>query len=377
MSAAALSDEARLAWLRIARTPSIGPIGFARLLKRHPDPQDALAALPELAAKGGGKPPASPGRDQIEAELEQADRYGARLILSCEAEFPALLSALGPPPPVITVKGELPAPDKPACAMVGARNASAAGLRFARELASGLGGHGVTIVSGLARGVDGAAHQGALETGTIAVVAGGVDHIYPPEHARLHDAIAERGAVISERAMGRIPTAKDFPRRNRLISGLSLGVLVVEAALKSGSLITARFAAEQGREVMAVPGSPIDPRAAGANRLIRDGAALIESVEDVLDILHGARPAAMREADRDAFEAVDYEMEDAPLPVDLNDRLAALLSPAPVSIDELARQAAAPVGAARAAVLELEFAGRARQLPGGLVQAAGESLASA
>jgi DNA processing protein len=367
MSAGAPGPAERLAWLRLARTPQIGPVGFARLVARHESALDALDALPDLARRGGGRPPRPCTPEEAEQEMEAIERAGARLLLSCDPDFPPLLAGLDPPPPVLIAKGPLDPAAAPACAIVGSRTASAAGLRFTRQIATELGAAGAVIVSGLARGVDGAAHQGALETGTIAVVAGGIDHVYPPEHRPLHEQIAERGLLVSERRMGQIPTAKDFPRRNRLISGLSLGVLVVEAAVKSGSLITARLAGEQGREVMAVPGSPLDPRSAGTNRLIRDGAALIETAEDVLAVLDGLRPSALRET---AYEDYDPEDEDmaAQAPEAARERLIALLSPTPVPLDELARQAGLEAGAARALLLELELAGRALRLAGGLVQ---------
>lgn len=378
MRPAELSYSERCDWLRLARTPRIGPVSFARLLARFGSAEAAIAALPDLARTSGSPRPAIPPHSAAEAEIDAIDRAGVRLLAHCEPDFPHALACIPAPPPLILVKGRLELASKPCCAMVGARNASAAGLRFSRQLAHGLGTAGITIVSGLARGIDGAAHAGSLETGTIAVLAGGLDYIYPPEHYELHHAIAEQGLLVSEVALGTLPTARDFPRRNRLISGLSLGVLVVEAAVKSGSLITARFAAEQGRDVMAVPGSPLDPRARGGNQLLRDGAHLIESVEDVLAILENT-PAIEREGDApghdsagledEALDFVDWPMPDPdtdiPVPAD---RIRALLSPTPISADELARQAAIPAGQINAIVLELEMAGEVDILPGGLLQ---------
>lgn len=378
MRPAELSYSERCDWLRLARTPRIGPVSFARLLARFGSAEAAIDALPDLARTSGSPRPAIPPRSAAEAEIDAIDRAGVRLLAHCEPDYPHALACIPAPPPLILVKGRLELATKPCCAMVGARNASAAGLRFSRQLAHGLGTAGITIVSGLARGIDGAAHAGSLETGTIAVLAGGLDYIYPPEHYELHHAIAEQGLLVSEVALGTLPTARDFPRRNRLISGLSLGVLVVEAAVKSGSLITARFAAEQGRDVMAVPGSPLDPRARGSNQLLRDGAHLIESVEDVLAILENT-PAIEREGDApghdsagledEALDFVDWPMPDPdtdiPSPAD---RIRGLLSPTPISADELARQAAIPAGQINAIVLELEMAGEVDILPGGLLQ---------
>jgi DNA processing protein len=288
---------------------------------------------------------------------------GARLICSCEAAFPPLLAALDPPPPVIWARGDAGLLHSRAAAIVGARIASAAGQRFARTLAQDLGQGGYTIVSGLARGIDGAAHEGALATGTIAVLGGGVDDVYPAEHQDLYRRIVEQGCVVSESPPGYRAQARDFPRRNRLISGLSLGVVVVEAELRSGSLITARLAGEQGREVFAVPGSPLDARARGANDLIRQGAALCEGAEDVLRVLETVRgfgepPAAY-------VPASDGEAD-----ADLLARVAALLSPTPVGWDELARAAGAPGPQVYAALVELSLAGRAELLPGGLAASA-------
>ncbi|WP_417482142.1 DNA-processing protein DprA [Maricaulis sp.] len=384
-----MSFTERCDWLRLARTPRIGPVGFARLLARFGTAEAALDALPGLARTRGAPRPDIPPRTAAEAELDAIDRAGVRLLASCEPGYPHALACIPAAPPVILVKGQLELATKPCCAMVGARNASAAGLRFARELAHGLGSAGVTLVSGLARGIDGAAHTGSLETGTIAVLAGGLDYIYPPEHYELHHAISERGLLVSEMPLGSLPTARDFPRRNRLISGLSTGVLVIEAAVKSGSLITARFAAEQGREVMAVPGSPLDPRARGANQLLRDGAHLIESVEDVLAILENTpairaeTPPAANGLEDDTLDFIEWPGLDSadeapaqPAPPEQArpaERIKALLSPVPISADELSRQADLPVGEVRAIVLELEMAGEIDLLPGGLVQMSGSS----
>lgn len=367
MTGGAPSFSERVDWLRLARTPQVGPVTFHKLLQRYGTPAEAIGALPELARRGGRHQPLKvTDREAAEQEIEATDAAGARLLIACEADYPQLLAALDPPPPVITVRGPLVPDDHACCAIVGSRNASAIGLRFARDMAAELGRAGVVIVSGLARGIDGSAHAGALETGTIAVLAGGIGHIYPPEHAELHAAIGERGLLVTESPPGATPTARDFPRRNRLISGLSLATLVIEAALRSGSLITARFAAEQGREVMAAPGSPLDPRAKGSNRLIRDGAALIEDAEDVLEILRHAKRPATAEPPAPPWEPVDDHAEDA----GEHDRLYALLSPSPVPVDELIRQSGLAPGRVHAVLIELELAGRALVLPGGFVQQA-------
>ncbi|MCC5995048.1 MAG: DNA-processing protein DprA [Oceanicaulis sp.] len=372
MNAARLTRAGRLDWLRLARTSGVGPVTFYQLITRYGSPDAAIAELPRLARRGGRTGRFEiVTRDKAEAELDRHEELGARLVCACEPEFPKLLAALDPPPPVLTLLGPLNPDDQPSCAIVGARNASAVGLRFAGDLARELGRRGVTVISGLARGIDGAAHAAALESGTAAVVAGGVARIYPPEHHELHHAIARQGLIVSETPPDYAAQARDFPRRNRLISGLSLGVVVVEAAERSGSLITARLAGEQGREVMAVPGSPLDPRARGTNRLLRDGAALIESAEDVIAVLENVRPPALKEPggwDYEDGPADPRASEDAADAV--RERIAELLSPAPVSKDELARLTGAPAGAVLAALVELELAGRCEIDPGGLVRAA-------
>jgi len=351
-------------WLRLARTPSVGPVTFAALIARYDDAAAALDALPGLARRAGGTVPRIPGAAEIERELERIDRLSGRILAAIEPDYPDALAALDSPPPVLTVIGDPGLLARDCAAIVGARNASAAGLRLAGDFARGLGEAGVTVVSGMARGVDSAAHAAALETGTAAVLAGGVDHVYPPEAEALYRDIAARGAVLSERRLGRQATARDFPRRNRLVSGLSLGVVVLEAATRSGSLITARLAGEQGREVMAVPGSPLDPRAAGTNRLIRDGAALVRSADDVLDVLRNLPRAPLREPDEPFDEPPAAPDESA------RETVLELLSPAPVHRDEIARQSGLPAAAVFAALVELEIAGLAVLEPGGTARRA-------
>ena len=372
MKRRALSPAERIDWLRLARTPGVGPVTFSQLIARFSSADAALDALPRLAKRGGRVDPMRiVSRQNAEAELHAVDRLGARLICACEPEYPARLAALDPPAPVITLLGPLAPNPEMACAIVGARSASAIGIRFAGDLSRELGARGVTIVSGLARGIDGAAHAGALDTGTIAVVAGGVDRIYPPDHHDLHQAIAQNGLIVSETPVGYGAQARDFPRRNRLISGLSLGVVVVEAAERSGSLITARLAGEQGREVMAAPGSPLDPRAKGVNRLLREGAALIENADDVMDVLRGANQSGLASPPSFEFEDESPAHDQAEAAADsVRERIVELLSPSPVSRDEIARITGAPARTVLAVLVELELAGRCEIAPGGWVRAA-------
>ncbi len=364
-----LPDAAeRTARLRLSRTESVGPVTFHHLLARHGSAKATLEALPELARRAGRTAPlriTSPA--EITRELDAGAKAGATLVVLGEPAFPPLLAALDPPPPVLWTLGSILLARRPCVAIVGARVASAGGQRFARQLAAEFGEAGMVVVSGLARGIDAAAHEGSLRTGTMAVLGGGVDDVYPPEHGALHRRIGEQGCLVSENAMGRRAKAQDFPRRNRIIAGLSLATVVVEAELRSGSLITARLANEQGREVFAVPGSPLDPRAKGPNDLIRKGAQMCESAADVIDVLsEGGRLA---EPQRDLFDPPpppppDLDEREAKV---LRDRAAALLSPKATPRDELVRALSAPAHVVFAALVELEIAGRAELLPGGLV----------
>ncbi|MES2342244.1 MAG: DNA-processing protein DprA [Pseudomonadota bacterium] len=356
-----LTEAARRDWLRLARTENVGPVTFDQLIARYGEASLALAALPDLARRGGRVSPLGvPTLDAVEQELVEGAALGARLICACEADFPQPLAALDPPPPILWAWGNLNLLQGSCVAVVGARVASAAGQRFARGLAADLGAAGQIIVSGMARGVDGAAHEGALPTGTIAVLGGGIADIYPPEHRDLHARIVEAGCVVSESRPRQTAQAKDFPRRNRIISGLSRAVVVVEAEVRSGSLITARLAAEQGREVLAVPGSPLDPRAKGTNDLIRQGAAICEGAEDVLRALEGF--GGFREPGPERYAGEPAEVPDA-----LREQVADLLSPTPVSRDEIVRAAKAPAPLVLAALMELALAGRAELLSGGMV----------
>lgn len=355
-----LKAAERFARLRLARTDKVGPVAFRQLLDRFGTATRALDALPDLIRKGGAGH-ALPDISRIEAELAAGDRIGARLLVLGDAEFPEMLAAVDPPPPVLWTLGDVSLMSRPCIGIVGARIASAGGQRIARGLAQQLGEAGHVVVSGMARGVDGAAHAGALETGTVAVLGGGVDDVYPPDNADLYRQIVERGCIVSESPVGARAQAKDFPRRNRIISGLSRGVIVVEAELRSGSLITARLAAEQGRDVFAVPGSPLDPRSRGPNELLRQGAILCEGVEDVEREFSRTRSVREPPADN-PFNGAPPDLDDATV-----ERIAALLSPVPTPRDELARAAGLPVGAVAAALLELSLAGRATLLSGGLV----------
>lgn len=356
-----LSARQRRDWLALARTENVGPVAFDQLIDRFGSAAEALEAIPDLARRGGRAGGLRiPSAAEVDKELADGEAIGARLIASCEPDFPQALAALDPPPPLIWVRGRPELLDRPCVAVVGARVASAAGQRFARGLAADLGGAGLVVVSGLARGVDGAAHEGALPTGTAAVLGGGVDDIYPPDHRELYARIVEAGCVISESPPGKGATARDFPRRNRIISGLSRAVVVVEAELRSGSLITARLAGEQGREVLAVPGSPLDPRAKGTNDLLRQGAAICEGAEDVLRALESLR--GFHERERPSYAGPPVELVPG-----LLRRVAELLSPTPVSRDEIVRAAGAPAAAVFAVLVELSLAGRAELLPGGMV----------
>lgn len=337
--------------IRLIRSPSIGPITYRQLIGRFGSAQAALAAIPDVARRGGGKIPALFSRDQAEREIATIEKLGARYLVLGQGLYPPLLSELDDAPPVLIARGNLNLFDRPAVAMVGARNASAAACRFARGLAHDLGKQGLVVVSGLARGIDSAAHDGALETGTIAVVAGGIDVFYPPENEARQKALFDRGLVLAEMPPGTEPRARHFPYRNRIIAGIGLGTIVVEAAPRSGSLITARLAAEAGREVMAVPGSPLDPRAQGCNQLIRDGATLIQNAADVAEAIEPSRP-------RVASPKSPYEPPTTEFDGEALEAVEALLGPSPVPVDEVIRLSGAPSGAVQMALLELDLAGR-------------------
>ncbi len=355
-----LSEAERFARLRLARTDRVGPVTFRQLLDRFGTAERALEALPDMVRRAGGRGDVSPPMEDIQRECAAGERIGAVLIVLGDAAYPEPLAASDPPPPVLWALGDTGLMSRPCVAVVGARIASAGGQRIARGLAQQLGEAGHVIVSGMARGIDGAAHAGALPTGTVAVLGGGVDDVYPPDNADLYRQIVEQGCIVSESPVGARAQAKDFPRRNRIISGLSRGVIVVEAELRSGSLITARLAAEQGRDVFAVPGSPLDPRSRGPNELLRQGAILCEGLEDVERAFSTLRTLCEPTPDN-PFSGAPDEADAA-----LLERVAALLSPTPTPRDELARAAGAPIGVVAAALLELSLSGRATLLPGGL-----------
>ncbi len=361
-----LTDRQRIDWLRLIRAENVGPRTFRALINEFGGAARALARVQELARRGGRGPLRIPAPEEAEAEIAAAARIGVRFVAIGEPEYPPRLRETDDAPPLLAVGGNAGVLTRPAVALVGSRNASAAGLRFAAMLARDLGAAGFVIASGLARGIDAAGHRASLESGTVAVLAGGPDRIYPPEHVELAREIVAHGATVSEMPMGWEPRARDFPRRNRIIAGMALGVVVIEAAERSGSLITARMANEIGREVFAVPGSPIDPRAGGTNRLIKDGATLVTAAADVIDVLtpilgRPPPPSPMREP------AAGHTPDPPQADDALRTRILALLSPAPVAIDELARAAAAPAGAVQIVLLELELAGRLERHGGGLV----------
>ena len=359
-----LDDETRLAWLQLARSDNVGPATVRALVNHFGGAQAALAALPELARRGGGRRPLRIyPRARAEQDMAQAAAIGARFVALGEPDYPGLLRHADHAPPLICVKGTAEVLTRPAVAVVGSRNASAAGRRFARQLAGDLGRAGWVVVSGLARGIDTAAHEAALATGTVAVMAGGLDHVYPPENGELFARIAAEGAAVSEMPPGTEPRADLFPRRNRIIAGLAAGVVIVEAAVRSGSLITARLAAEQGREVFAVPGSPLDPRAEGTNRLIRDGATLVTGADDVLEVL-ARLPGAAHDDEAGLLEpdCGPAELDEADTD-DLRRRIVALLGPAPADIDDVIRESGAPPQLVITVLLELELAGRLERLP--------------
>lgn len=360
-----VSQAEQVARLRLIRSENVGPVTFRQLITRFGNGRAALDALPDLARRGGRPALRIASADEAEAEMAAVGRFGGRMLFWGLAPYPRLLAEIDDAPPVLSVRGNVMLLDRPTVAMVGARNASAAAIRFARGMAADLAAEGVAVVSGLARGIDAAAHTGAIDS-TVAVIAGGLDVVYPPENADLHDRIFAQGLVVAEQPLGVEPQARHFPRRNRIISGLSLGVVIVEAAPKSGSLITARFAGEQGRDVMAVPGSPLDPRAQGCNLLIRDGATLVQSAADVLESLRPIAPHAAAPTERFFNEPVAIDADDAERRI-----VTDLLSPVPVPVDELIRQTGLPAASVQTVLLELEIAGRLVRHAGGRVALSG------
>ncbi len=357
----------RFARLRLIRSGQIGPVTYRHLLARFGTPQAALDALPDLAARGGGRPPRIAGQAEIEQEMRTVERLGAQYLFLGQPPYPPLLGEIETAPPALIVRGDPALVARRTVAIVGARNASAAACRFARQLAQGLSDAGVLVVSGLARGIDTAAHQGSIDAGTAAVIASGIDIAFPPENAGLQEEIARRGLLIAEQPPGREPLARHFPSRNRIIAGMALGTVVVEAAPRSGSLITARLANEAGREVMAVPGSPLDPRAQGCNGLIREGATLIQSAADVIEAITPI--GSMRLAQ--PGEAYAPPPADADVADRDRSRIVSLLGHAPVPVDELIRQSGTSPATVQTVLLELELAGRIERHAGGRVSLGG------
>lgn len=398
-----LSDAERLDWLRLIRSENVGPRTFHGLLQRFGRAGAALDALPDLIRRSrSAREIKICSVGDAEREMESARRAGVRFVALCEAAYPSTLRAIDAPPPLLALSGAAETLLRPTVAIVGSRNASASGLIFTERLARGLGRHGYVVVSGLARGIDGKAHQSSLDTGTVAVLAGGHDRIYPSEHEGLARRIVQRGALVSEMPLAWEPRARDFPRRNRLVSGLSLGVVVVEANRRSGSLITARFANEQGREVFAVPGSPLDARADGTNDLLRQGATMCTSVDDVLNALAPtldqgrARPALAEPPEADPaigplWDEIDLFGDPGLMPQGggfadpgtprptvqaaaphpaadtVLDRVLGLIGPVPMLVDELIRASALAPRDLQAALIELELAGQIRRYEGNRV----------
>jgi DNA processing protein len=352
-----LTDTKVLDRLRLIRSPNIGPVTYRQLLTRFGSATAALQALPDLAARGGGKKFVVADAGFVAREYDAIKKFGAKYLFLGDTDYPDLLAQLDNAPPVLTYLGDLEILNRPNVSIVGARNASASACRFARQLAIDLGGEGIVVTSGLARGIDTSAHVGALGTGTVAVIAGGIDVIYPPENAELQAAIAKQGLLLAEQPIGTEPRARHFPYRNRIIAGLTLGTVVIEAAPRSGSLITARLANEAGRQVMAVPGSPLDPRARGCNNLIREGATLVQDAFEIAEIIKPIDNRMTRKSEQsplfsNSHQAIDLE----------NGRnrkiVTGLLGSTNVSVDEIVRQSGLPSQEVQMILLELELAGR-------------------
>ncbi len=357
-----LVQEEAFARIRLLRSPNIGPVSYRQLLARFGSAEAAIEALPDLG-KRGVRAYVAAAPEKIAEEISQVRRAHAKYLFHDQPGYPALLAEAGGAPPILTWRGDLKVVSKPCVAIVGARNASAAAIKLARDFATALGEAGFTVVSGLARGIDGAAHRGAMPA-TVGVIASGIDVTYPPEHEDLQEEVARYGLLLAEQPPGTEPLARHFPSRNRIIAGLAAGTLVVEAAPKSGSLITARLAAEAGREVMAIPGSPLEGRATGCNQLIRDGAVLVQSPEDVIELLSGF-DGTPRSTFREVAPAYVFDQDEfaEAEPADV----AALLTTAPVGVDELIRQSGESTAAVQMALLELEISGRLVRHAGGRV----------
>lgn len=350
-------------WIQLARSENVGPITFHQLIRKYNSPGEALKSLPFLAARGGLKRPLKiVSRETIERELDQIYDFGAQVLLFNDSAYPPRLRQIETAPPFLTVKGRLDLLQCPLFAIVGARNASAMGKKMAYGLSQGMGQEGWGIASGLARGIDTAAHQGSLQTGTVAILAGGIETIYPEENATLYHKIAEEGILVAESPFGTAPHATLFPRRNRIVSGVSQGLLVVEAAFKSGSLLTASYALEQGRDVFAIPGHPLDPRARGCNQLIKQGATLVERIEDI------TRELIPQVALEKPGELLVFEEESSSVSLEkIRPLIYENLSIVPIHIDELIRECQLQTADVLAVLLEMELAGRVARHPGGKI----------
>ncbi|MHA6299211.1 DNA-processing protein DprA [Devosia sp. CAU 1758] len=361
-----LTPAQRIAWLRLVRTDNVGPVTFRQLLNRFGSAEAAIEALPDLSRKAG-RPLQPISQARAEDELAGLSRFGARLVAQGEADYPGHLLHISGAPPLITMAGGEHLDWQRTVGIVGARNASSAGVKMTRMLATDLGERGYTVVSGLARGIDTAAHRASLSSGTVAVLAGGFDRIYPDENIPLaHDILDNGGALLTEMPLGWEPRARDFPRRNRLVSGLSLGVVVVEAAKRSGSLITARLALEQNRDVFAVPGSPLDPRAEGGNALIQQGARLVTNANDIVEVLGSADPARHALFDPE-WQPDGVAADDVQPAADERERLLGALSSTPVEVDELIAQTGISPQAMQILLLELDIGGQVEWSSGQLV----------
>ncbi|GJL86026.1 MAG: DNA processing protein DprA [Micavibrio sp.] len=360
-----LSEAEKMAWLRLSRTDNVGPVTFYRLVEAYGSATKALEILPELSKRGGRKKPLTPAPEKaIEKEYKALSKLKGRIITAACEDYPLALAAIPDAPPIISVIGNTDIMQRSCIAMVGARNASLNGKKFAEKLARELGAAGQMVVSGLARGIDTSAHKGALSTGTIAVVAGGIDVIYPEENAGLYEQIKDEGLIIAESPLGQKPFAQSFPRRNRIVSGLSKGTIVVEATMRSGSLITARLAGEQGRDVYAVPGHPLDPRAQGPNHLIRDGATLVRYAKDVLEVMSNFSGTTLREPEFDKEAFIPEAFEPVQPPENAQEKIISHLSFVPLAVDELIRTCQLTIPVVQTILLDLELAGRIQRHAG-------------
>jgi DNA processing protein len=362
-----LSDLERLNWLRLSQSENVGPITFQQLVSRFGTATAAIDALPELSQRGGLRRSLKIcSVEQAETMFARAAKYDATFVGINERGYPPALVHIPSAPPLLCVSGNLDLAQMSSIGIVGARNASALGLKFTRAIARALTDAGLLVVSGLARGIDTAAHEASVDVHTAAVIAGGIDNYYPPENEKLQRQIAERGLLITEMPIGTAPKSEHFPRRNRIISGMSRAIIVVEAALRSGSLITARFAAEQGRDVFAVPGSPLDPRAEGTNRLIKDGATMLTSIDELITSL-----GEMQATPRTQLLEPDVLFNEMPISVGEaeRDHVFGLLSPTALETDDIIRESGMSADQVLAVLLELEIAGRAMRHAGGRVSA--------